>query len=699
MFVVYRSPSALFLGASVIALSLTFSRANAQDEEFVLDTVVITGERVERSVFETPSSVVAVQNKELEDTPAIQNVEDVLEDIPNIVVFGGSNEAPVIRGQQTGGPLSGAASFLSGTLPRATITIDGRALSSNEYIFGTSSVYDVNTIEVFRGPQTTSQGTNSIAGAIYITTNDPTYEYEASARGQVQSFDGYQLSGMANVPIIADELAIRGVIDFRRRDTYIDYRTPGQNLIDENFDVEQLTGRAKLLWQPKALPGLTTKVTYSHTDTSSPQTELVDEPFSDLARTTNTDPSAFTTKANTIIHDLEYALSDQVAFKNRFYWSGFDIERLVADPDQGAAEIDGDDFTNETLLNFDLMDGRLTGVAGLYLRWIDEDDVFQFSGSLTEINDRKTALGVFTEFTYRFTEKFDATAGVRYQRDRQERTGIAFGGAPFAVPVDFDETFDAFLPKFAVGYNVTEDIRVGGIVSRGFNPGGTNLSFSTIFGGQPNPFFDFDEETLWNYELFARANLLNNRLFLAANLFFTDFDDTQRETTTILPNGIPDTVVENAEDAQSYGFEVSANFQATDRLRVFGGFGLLFTEFESFGASTANLEGNEFRGAPTFTGNIGFDAEVIDNLFFGAKARYVDDYFSDDTNLAANEVDGYAIVDLKASFEPNENIKVFGFINNLFDEVTPVNIFTAGAGRVATTTVPREFGIGAQITF
>ncbi|MEM8794048.1 MAG: TonB-dependent receptor [Pseudomonadota bacterium] len=661
--------------------------------------ITITGERVERTVFETPSSVVAIPGEDLDETPAIQNVEDVLEDIPNVTVFGASNEGPVIRGLQTGGPLSGAPSFLAGTLPRAVLTIDGRILSFSEFIFGTSSVYDLERIEVFRGPQTTSQGTNAIAGAFYITTKDPTYDLEFSSRARASNFDGFQGSAHVNVPLVQNELAFRAAFDYRQRDTFIELDTPGQLLIDEVFRFEQLTGRAKLLWEPVAIPDLQAKLTYSHTETSSPQTELVDEPFEELTRTTNPDPSAFTTEADTIIADVTYDFSDNVSLTSKFYWSQFDSARLVADPNTGAAEIAGNDFTNDTRLNFSLLDGRLTGVSGLYLRLVEQDELFVFTQTLTDIEDLRTALGIYFESTYQFTDRFDATAGVRYQLDRQEREGVAFGGAPFAVDLDFDEQFDALLPKFAVGYNVNDDLRIGGIVSRGFNPGGVNISLNTLFFGQPNPFFEFDEETLWNFELFARARLFDNRLALDTNVFFTDFDDTQRASTTILPTGIPDTIVLNAEDARSFGLETAAKFQATDRLKLSGSLGLISTEFQEFSESTAGIVGNEFRGAPTVTGAFGFDFELIDDFFIGSNVRFTSSYFSDDENDPDEEIEAFAIVDVRMQYEPHDNFRVFGFVNNVFNEITPVNANRFGAGLVLSTTVPREFGGGVSIKF
>lgn len=93
------------------------------DGPVVLEMLTVTGERVERTVAETPSSVAVFSGGELERTPSIDNVEDALERVPNITALGTQNEAPSIRGINTTGVLSGADSFLGGARPRATITL------------------------------------------------------------------------------------------------------------------------------------------------------------------------------------------------------------------------------------------------------------------------------------------------------------------------------------------------------------------------------------------------------------------------------------------------------------------------------------------------------------------------------------------------------------------------------------------------
>ena len=149
-------------------------------------TIVVTGERVKRSLKETSSSVAVTREAEIEASGA-NRVDQVLALIPNVQLGNGS-QGPAIRGLDTTGALNALPAFLGGNRPRTTIVVDGRAVTYNEFVFGGFPVWDVNRIEVFRSPQTTTQGQNSIAGAIFIDTNDPSFTPEYRGRGIVGDF-------------------------------------------------------------------------------------------------------------------------------------------------------------------------------------------------------------------------------------------------------------------------------------------------------------------------------------------------------------------------------------------------------------------------------------------------------------------------------------------------------------------------------
>ena len=189
------------------------SQADAPPANAPSTEIIVTGERVTRSLRETPSSVAVFDESEIEAIGA-NRVDQVLALIPNVQLGNGS-QGPAIRGMDTTGPLYALPAFLGGNRPRTTLVVDGRPVSYNEFVFGTFSVWDVNRIEVFRSPQTTTQGQNSIAGAIFVNTNDPAPSPEYGARAIAGSLKMRQVSALMSGPLAGDTTAFRIAGDFR----------------------------------------------------------------------------------------------------------------------------------------------------------------------------------------------------------------------------------------------------------------------------------------------------------------------------------------------------------------------------------------------------------------------------------------------------------------------------------------------------
>ncbi|WGR56967.1 MULTISPECIES: TonB-dependent receptor plug domain-containing protein [Paracoccus] len=148
-------------------LALAIAPALTQDgqgatETMRLDEIVLTGEKQARSVKHTASSVAILTARDLEENGGQDSVADAATGIANVtyVASGGQGGAPTIRGQDSEGAHSGAVAFFGGTAPRLAFTLDGHSLGYNEIVWGSQALWDVESIEVFRGPQTATQGAN-----------------------------------------------------------------------------------------------------------------------------------------------------------------------------------------------------------------------------------------------------------------------------------------------------------------------------------------------------------------------------------------------------------------------------------------------------------------------------------------------------------------------------------------------------------
>lgn len=656
----------------------------------MLDPVTVTGEKVERSLQETASSVSVISSEELGRKVGAASVADATLDIPN-VIYAGTVAAPVIRGQDTQGPNSGSSAFFGGTIPRATVNLDGHYQNFYEYAFGATSIWDVDSVELFRGPQTTSQGANAIAGAIIVNTKDPTFEPEAAYQAEIGNYNRHRTSAMVSGPIAGDQLAGRIAVDYFERDTFIDYVRPGFLKEDTDHEFRSLNARAKLLWVPTHIDGLSAKLTYSHINNNRPTGESASQPYSDLNSMTRTMPS-WDQSTDIGVLDVDYDIGTGVRLFNQSQASKTHVDRIAAPMSNGAAIIDQKNFSNESRLNFGDKQSTVSGLAGVYLARTISDDWLYVNGP-SDFDDTKNNIGLFSEMSVRLDPQWTLTGGLRFQMDQIRRSGTSNYAAE---PLDYNKTFKAVLPKISLAYDVTPDVTVGALVSRGYNPGGINLSFAS------KKFSTFAPEKVWNYELFSRSRHFDDRLGITSNLFYSDYKNSQRLLPDYL-NGIQYGVtVVNAKSAQVYGLEFGADYLVRDDLRLKAGAGLLHSTIDGFTNAAGIAYGErKFGKAPGYTLSIGVDWTVIPDLKLGVESRLTDGYYSTDENNPAYKVDRYSVTNVRISYALRKSLEIYGFANNVFDKRTPVLFSddrTAG-GIVGSMLEPCMFGVGVKGTF
>ncbi len=661
---------------------------------FDLGTLVLHGENVDRKTQDTSSSVTGLTGNRIESrTPGATTVTEALNSVPN-VAYTDTVSAPIIRGLDSQGPHNGAVAFFAGTVPRATINLDGQYLGYNQYFFGATSVWDVDSVEVYRGPQTIAQGANAIAGSIVVNTKDPTFEPEGAYRFELGSLNTRRAS-LAYSAAIAPDLAARVSLDYAGRDTFISYSDPTfDESVDQDFS--SFTGRVKLLWQPTEIPGLSAKLTYSHNTSNRPTAESASPDYDDLVSIAPTNPSWYQ-KTDTIIADVDYEFDSGVSLYNQLVFVDTEATRDAGGVNQGDANLFSKNYSYETRLTFGDVDTGTGGVVGLYVAQTEADETLYLASRtgdfVSSFDDQKTNLGLFGEVTHNFNDQWSLTGGLRFQRDRIERSG----NSVFATQtIDFDETYSEVLPRISVAYSPNEDVTLGALVSKGYNPGGISLNFNT------GEWTEFDKETSINYEVFARARFMDDRLFVTGNLFYTDLKNHQLNLPVEVASGVFQSYTINAEDAASYGLEIGAEFEVNDRLRLNGNLGLLKTDLQSVSANTS-AEGNEFSQAPSYMIGLGADWAITDRFSLGGQVRLMDGYYSDIANTEGFEVDGFAIADLNASYQLNNGLELYGYVKNVFDETAPVRLrasrSTAGAFVSGSLTQPRTIGFGVRGTF
>jgi len=650
--------------------------------------IVITGERVPRSLRETASSVVLVTEREIQARSA-DRVEQILELTPNVTLGNGAL-GPAIRGLDTTGPLQNLPAFLGGNRPRTTLIIDGRAVSYSELVNGVAPAWDIERIEVFRSPQTTTRGQNSIAGAIIVESNAPTFEPHHAARLSAGNFGTRQLSAVASGPLLGEQLAVRVAGDLR-------YSRTASRIFDimadadPNHDVYGLL-RFKLLAKPKALPATQLTLTYAHLQSQMPQVEGVKKPFRERR-----DPLPVYGVSRSDVDSLTAVVRHQASARlaTNFVVTGGDSRgRRLAFPGLGQASVHGRDWSAEAVFDWRPIDSvRVIGGASRNHQKLDQFIDLSVLTGIGRFRDVQDGTGLFGEAQITALPGTTVTAGLRYQRDRQRRTG-ALSGPASSIDLDFDGKFHAWLPKVSFAYDISSNFRAGVLAQRAYNPGGTTLRFDT---GMPDI---FDAESLWDYELFARASLAGGTLNLASNLFYYDMSKSQRARPILIrpPNsvfqvGFADLF--NVPRARSSGLEAELRWKAAARLTIGLGIGMLDTRIRRVDAESAIYRGKEFERSPHFSAAASIDWRPNPKLRLSAQLHHHSRYFSGDLNDPALEIDRSTMLDARVEWQSGK-LNLFGYARNLFDDFSVSYLFTPTSGAANDA---RRIGFGVEARF
>ncbi|MEM7217344.1 MAG: TonB-dependent receptor [Pseudomonadota bacterium] len=430
--------------ALACATGLASPLTNAQvDDDTLIDAdmieeVVVIGQKYERSLQDTPQSVSVIDAQLMQDENLL-TLNDVLYRTPNAVsTFGGTGFS--LRGVRNDNVSGGGFADL------ATIFLDGAPLSRDNTFVGTLDIWDLEQIEVLRGPQSTLQGRNSLAGAVIMKTADPTYEWSGKARVQLLSeIDERRYSVAFGGPLIDNQLAFRIAAEKNETDGAITNVTLDANA--DTVDSEML--RAKLLITPDAAPNLRMLFSYMYDDREFGQRDSrFDPPGSwDDRQAFNNRRALDTTENHMGIANISYQLSDTLDLDWITTYSASKRRRSL-DGDATARESqfsetasDTDTLTSELRLSFTTE--RMTGLVGLWYSDID--------------NQPNT---LFTRFSFDVIEQFQLPfllQGPPFNLDAGTAGFVSsFYTDPFLLDADLDTLQQ--IETFAIFSDVTFDL-------------------------------------------------------------------------------------------------------------------------------------------------------------------------------------------------------------------------------------------------
>jgi len=646
--------------AVAIALSsgLSFSvLAEETNSVEAMDTITVIGEKTNKDLKHTTTAVTVIDADQFENGQ-YKKINDLVTLAPNVISEGFGSVT--IRGISGTGASTGQYAYLTGSRSRVATVVDGVTQRWTGYSYSPSGLWDVKSVEVLRGPQSTSLGTNAIGGALVSTTNDPTFQYESAVRGGLENYENgnfkNNLAVMFNAPIIDNELALRVAADGSKGEGWLNYAQETDQL-DNGPDVndsKNLNLRAKLLWEPSAIPDLSAKLTYNYhqyegefltwvndsDDNYGSQTQTL------KAKSQNGNTRLQDTDIHTIALDVNYDFTNSIS--NLLHMNYQLAHITFYQYPLNKTELDNKlytfEFDNRT--NFALPGSAWSGMMGLYFS--HEKNNFDIDNNVNgwtsySSSAKSNVSALYSEETYALTPVWNIIGGARIEHNSVDRD-MTYAPKGTAYDLDQDDSETVFLPKIGMTYDVTNSTTIGGNIRRGYNAGGAGLKMST------EEYYSYDKETVVAYEMTSKTQF-GSRASLVANLFYNDYDGYQAQS---------DSKITNVDSSYTYGLDLEGTFWATNDLMLRGSAGLLDSKVDE----NENTAGDELPYAPHTNLSLGFTQYLNDNLSFSADTKYVGEYYSDLDNDSDYTAGDYITADAHLSYTWGD-LTIDSYIKNL----------------------------------
>ncbi|HVL78003.1 MAG TPA: TonB-dependent receptor [Sphingomicrobium sp.] len=591
--------------------------------------IVVTARRRSEVLLDVPIAVTAYSGEQLARQGAV-DLTDIGDTTPNVTLetSRGTNTTltAFIRGVGQQDPVAG---FEQGV----GLYLDDVYLNRPQA--AVLDIYDVERVEVLRGPQGTLYGRNTIGGAIKYVTRRLAPVPEVRMRANVGSYRQADLIVSASTPV-SEQFRIGGSVARLSRGGFGTNKT----ITEDNYNKDIWATRGTVELEPGAATFFRLSGDYTW-DNSNPRGghRLIPGRLSGAPVLANVfdsrggleDPRQRVTGGGIALHgDLD--LNDWLKFRTITAYrrdkstTPIDFDALPSIDLDVPAIYRNRQFSQELQLLLDR--GPLAGVAGIYYLNANAANVFdvRLYTTLSTVLPGLTAAtqgdvdtktwAVFGDFTYDFTEQLSVSLGGRYTNDKRKahvlRQTYIFGGQPaiggaagfgtgtvIATTSNFDgkRTDTAFTPRASVSFKPTPDHNIYASYSRGFKGGGFDPRGQSTQAPTQSPrdvydFMAFDPETVDSYELGWKASLFDRRLQLATALFHADYKDVQVPGSAGCVVGGVQTfcgITTNAGKARFRGIELEANLRvaenmasAGDRLNFAGSLGYLDAEYREF---------------------------------------------------------------------------------------------------------------------
>ncbi|QUD90520.1 TonB-dependent receptor [Phenylobacterium montanum] len=644
--------AALFGAPAQAQTASPATAAPAADAVAQVETVIVTARRRSESVETTPVAVTAIAPSVLKNAAA-PDVRDLAGHAPGLVID-----------QVNAGPSAAAISIRGISFedieksfdPAVGVLIDDVYIGTNTGQL--TDAFDLQAVEVLRGPQGSLFGRNTIGGVVKVERTRPTGVFGGSIDTIQGDYGRQEYHAVLNLPQIGDQLSTKLFFSSRQSDGYernvtLNQRTPASDIkrygVDflwkptQNFDINltlehererskvdqaSLSTSSDLICASLPL-GPEGSLIYLGPPFQPPQSECNRNNKNDLYTTfsnkvgeVNNDEDDVTVQANW--HIGRATLTSVTGYRTNKEHVAQDFDATSVNFFDTVRDQKYHQFSEELRLSGDF-GKRLTYVGGLY--YFDSHyDLNQLTnyGLLLQtaaglpaqgqqlVGHDSKSYAAFGDVNWEFLPKWRLDVGGRYTRDDKNLHNDFVG----AFNVDAGKSWGEFTPKASIDYRPTDDIMAYFSYSRGYRSGGFNGRASTIYSSTT----PYNPETVDAFELGAKTQWFDRRLVANIALFDTEYHNKQEEVVVKTPPGSPDpqeTLVANAASAKIRGVEIEVQATPVRHLEIHGGLGLLDGKYSNFYQADAtyttlrdDLSNLTLRRAPKTTANLGFSYKI-----------------------------------------------------------------------------------------
>jgi len=666
------------------------STALAAPETDAIEEIVVTADFRGRDAMDIAASVTLFDADEIEEL-AVQHFEELIYAVPNLNWSGDGHRARYlqIRGVGELEQYEGAPN------PSVGFIVDDIDFSGIGTI---ATLFDIDRVEILRGPQGTRYGANALAGLVYVRSTPPGDEQSGRVQLTAAS-DAAFAGGVAWGGPIGDSgrVAWRGSAHHYRSDGFRDNSWLGRS--DTNGR-DETTLRGRLRWDASDLLEVNIAAMYSDIDNGydafaidNSYTMLSDNPGRDAQESLGaslrfdyTGIGGATLTAISAFADSDIDFSFDADWGNEQSWAPYTYDYVSTSRRSRGT------LSQEFRLASDA-DGRLFGgttdwLVGLYALRLEDDlatrnvgeyvdpDAPEFNASVDEaFASRYTAdnIALFGQLDRALGSATTLSVGLRIEHrdtDYRDSDGLRAGPSEWMAGGDI-----------TLSHEYSDDLSAYVSLSRGYKAGGFNL------GAVPEGSREFGSEALWNLELGMRSILADGRVRLNMAVFGNRRDDQQVRTSLQLVPGDPATFVfltDNAAEGVSLGLEADVRWLPTDAWELYASIGLLDATFEnylsprfdeSFNLAFVDLDGREQAHAPGYTLSVGGLWRHPDGWYARIDANARDEFYFDVSHDEKSEA--YELVNLRVGYEATR-WSVDLWSRNLFDERYAVRGFYFG---------------------